>query len=156
MRFNYAVYLKSFKVLLPYLQKGENVFIRGSSNNILNILYKRINVFGQDSNNNYCISRFCAKIGTAVDYLSTLRRICLRYHGMWSLLSIEAFTLSLLIMPQLNCNSAIEDSLCCNLSAGVALNAQFTMNGMCAKNNTIYQGCHIGEFIARFRKTAEV
>ena len=27
---------------------------------------------------------------------------------------------------------------CCNLSAGVALNARFTTNGMCAKNNTIY------------------
>ena len=27
---------------------------------------------------------------------------------------------------------------CCNLSAGVALNARFTTNGMCAKNNTEY------------------
>jgi len=27
---------------------------------------------------------------------------------------------------------------CCNLSAGVALNARFTTNGMCVKNNTIY------------------
>jgi len=25
---------------------------------------------------------------------------------------------------------------CCNLSPGVALNARFTTNGMCAKNNT--------------------
>jgi len=29
-------------------------------------------------------------------------------------------------------------SYCCNFSAGVALNALFTMNGMCAKNNTMY------------------
>ena len=27
---------------------------------------------------------------------------------------------------------------CCNLSASVMLNARFTTNGMCAKNNTIY------------------
>ena len=27
---------------------------------------------------------------------------------------------------------------CCNLSTGVALNARFTTNGMCAKNNTTY------------------
>jgi len=27
---------------------------------------------------------------------------------------------------------------CCNLSTGVALNARFTTNGMCAKNNTRY------------------
>ena len=27
---------------------------------------------------------------------------------------------------------------CCNLSAGVALNARFTTNGMCAQNNTTY------------------
>jgi len=26
---------------------------------------------------------------------------------------------------------------CCNLSAGVGLNARFTTNGMCAKNHTI-------------------
>jgi len=29
-----------------------------------------------------------------------------------------------------------ENYSCCNLSAGVALNARFTTNGMCAKNNT--------------------
>jgi len=27
---------------------------------------------------------------------------------------------------------------CCNHSVGIALNVQFTMNGMCAKNNTTY------------------
>jgi len=27
---------------------------------------------------------------------------------------------------------------CCNLSTGVALNARFTTNGTCAKNNTTY------------------
>jgi len=27
---------------------------------------------------------------------------------------------------------------CCNFSAGVALNARFITNGMCAKNNTVY------------------
>jgi len=38
---------------------------------------------------------------------------------------------------------------CCNISVGIVLNVQFTMNGMCTKNNThIYvahsptQGCH--------------
>jgi len=28
---------------------------------------------------------------------------------------------------------------CCNLSVGFALNARFTTNGMCTKNNTIYR-----------------
>jgi len=31
--------------------------------------------------------------------------------------------------------------LCCNLSVGVALNAPFTTNGMCAKSNMIHMSC---------------
>jgi len=38
-------------------------------------------------------------------------------------------------------SSGIHQCECYNLSFGLALNARFTTNGMCAKNNTIYSIC---------------
>jgi len=37
-----------------------------------------------------------------------------------------------------NVTSGVGLDCCSNLSVGVALNERFTMNGMCAKNNTMY------------------